>query len=206
MARAKAIMWRQVSLQRPADPGRALAVLRQVAADERSSELILETRSTSEGICNLIGGKPVVVQQVSQLIGHLLPGTTVTPVKRPALGDMSAASLRASTRHRSLRVDEPLLAVRSLAAALAQVRNDEQLIIQIVLGPRRIPLSVATNSPSSVAAPWWNTAWRGNGKTIDSEKRTALRTKVGDHGFACAIRFGVVASTPNSVRRSYSIS
>jgi Type IV secretory system Conjugative DNA transfer len=195
MARAEAIMWRQVSLQRPVEPVRALVIMRHLAADERSPQLVFETRSTSGGIHNLIGGKPVVVQQVSRLIEHLLPGTTVIPVKRPTAGDITAAGLRASTRHRSLRVDEPLLAVRSLAAALAQVRDDEQLIVQLVLGPRRIPLSVGTNSPSSVVAPWWNVAWYGNGKTIDSEKRAALRTKIGDHGFACAIRIGVVAST-----------
>ena len=128
-------------------------------------------------------------------MGQLLPGTTATPVKRTTLGDVAAAGLRASTRQRSLRVEEPMVAVRSLAAALAQVRGDEQLIVQVVLGPRRIPMAVATNSPSSVVAPWWNVAWHGNGKTIDSEKRTALRAKVGDHGFACAIRFGVVAGT-----------
>jgi hypothetical protein len=163
MTRAEPLVWGQFSWQRPLDPMGALAVMRYEAADQRSSQLILETRSTSEGICNLLGGQAVAVQQASQLIGHLLPGTTVIPVKRPAVGDITAASLRASTRHRSLRVDEPVLAVRSLTAALAQVRDGEQLIIQVVLGPRRIPLSVATNSPSSVVAPWWDVAWHGKG-------------------------------------------
>jgi hypothetical protein len=200
MTSKASLAWLQFNWQRPLDPVRGLTALRHLAADQRSMQLVFETRSTADGICSLLGGAPVAVRQASHLIGQLLPGTTATPIKRSIVSDIAAAGLRASTRHRSLRVDEPLVAVRSLAAALAQVRRDEQLIVQVVLGPRRIPLAVATNSPSSVVAPWWNVAWHGNGKTIDGESRTALRIKVGDHGFACAIRFGVVAGT--SKRRS----
>jgi hypothetical protein len=195
MTKRAALAWRQLSWQRPLDPVRALGVLRHFATDQHSPQLVLETRSTTDGICNLLGGSPAAVQQASQLIGHMIPGTTAVPVKRPTVGELTAAGLTASTRHRSLRVDEPLLAVRALAVSLAQIRRDEQLIVQVVLGPRRIPLAVATNSPSSVVAPWWDVAWHGNGKTIDSEKRSALRAKVSDHGFACAIRLGVVART-----------
>ena len=35
----------------------------------------------------------------------------------------------------------------------------------------------------------------GNGGQIDGEKRSALRTKVADFGFACTIRLGVTAAT-----------
>jgi hypothetical protein len=36
----------------------------------------------------------------------------------------------------------------------------------------------------------------GDGGQIDGEKRSALRNKVSDHGFACAVRIGVTAGSP----------
>ena len=109
-----------VELATAADPARGLTVLRQLAADQRSAQFVLETRSTADGICNLLGGAPAAVQQASQLIGQLIPGTTAAPVKRTILSDVTAAGLRASTRHRSLRVDEPFFAVRVAGCSLAQ--------------------------------------------------------------------------------------
>ena len=81
-------------------------------------------------------------------------------------------------------------------AALARARAEEHLTLQVILGPRRIPLAVPTQSPSSVVAPWYQVAWHGNGGALDSEKRTALRNKVSEAGFACTIRLGVTAPTP----------
>ena len=84
---------------------------------------------------------------------------------------------------------------RQALSALAATRRHEQLVLQIVLGPRRIPMAVPTNSPSSVARPLWQTLWYGNGATLDGEKRTALREKVSEHGFACTIRIGSLAGS-----------
>lgn len=85
--------------------------------------------------------------------------------------------------------------VRAVLGSLTHVRRDEQLVRQVVLGPRRIPLAVATNSPSSVVAPLWQVAWHGKGGTIDGEKRIALRNKVSEPGFACTVRLGVAAGS-----------
>src|SRR5947209_7931328 len=83
--------------------------------------------------------------------------------------------------HRPLRLDDPEAVVRAVLAALTRARTTEQLVLQLLLGPRRIPLAVPTNSPSSLVAPWWTVAWHGNGAPLDGEKRQALRTKVSDH-------------------------
>ena len=194
---SRTLVWRELHWQRPLPPERALSVLRQWAADQRSPQLVLETRADADHITNLLGGPPPAVSQSAALLRELLPGTVAVPIDRTDPGgNLAAASVRSSTRHRPLKLDNPLFAVHALAAALHQVRGGEQLVVQVVLGPRRVPLAVGTNSPSSLVRPWWHTAWHGNGKTIDSEKRSALRTKVGDHGFACAVRLGVVAATP----------
>src|SRR5262249_53985258 len=107
-----------------------------------------------------------------------------------------AGRLKASTPHRPLRAEDGEAVVRAVLGGLVRIRRHEQLVLQLVLGPRRVPLAIPDRSPSSVVAPWWLIAWHGNGGLIDGEKRAALRAKVADHGFACTIRLGVTAPTP----------
>ena len=126
----------------------------------------------------------------------VLPGVQLTDLSAKRDPVLMAGRLKLSTRHRALRTDDPEGTVRAVLGALTHVRRDEQLVLQVVLGPRRIPLAVATNSRSSVVAPLWQVAWRGKGGTIDGEKRTALRSKVSEPGFACTVRLGVTAGSP----------
>jgi hypothetical protein len=191
--------WRHLYWQQPLDPERVVGLLRQWAADQRSPRLVLETRSTTSGVSYLLGGPMPAVTQAARTMPQLLPGTTVLPNADPRSKASSASQIKASTRHRALRADNPLPTVRAILTALSQVRHGEELVVQVILGPRRVPLAIPTNSPSSIVAPIWDIIWNGNGGTIDSEKRRALRAKVSDHGFACTIRLGVVAATP--VRR-----
>jgi hypothetical protein len=111
-----------------------------------------------------------------------------------------AGRLRATTRHRPLRLQDPESVTRALFAAGLRPQADEVLVLQVLLGPRRIPLAVPNSSPSSVVQPWWSVLWMGNGGQLDGEKRAALRTKVSDHGFACTIRLGVRAADRSRAR------
>jgi hypothetical protein len=191
-----ALHWRELRWQRPLDPVRSLGLLRQWAADQASPHLVLETWGGPDGVHYLIGATDSVLATVSRQIAQLLPGTTLSKptADRPSL--RTATSVRASTRHRALRSDDPVLGVRALLTALLAAGKGESLVLQLVLGPRRIPLAVPNTSPSSVVAPWWQIAWHGNGGQIDGEKRSALRAKVADHGFACTLRLGVDAAKP----------
>lgn len=153
MTRQPARIWQQLHWHRPVEPARAVGALRQLAADPRSPQLILETRATDQGIVNLLGGHPAAVRQAVRLLQHVVPGTSTSVSTNPRRRAAAGARLKASTRHRPLRVDDPLLAVRALASALAQVRRREELVVQVILGPRRVPLAVPTNSPSSTVAP-----------------------------------------------------
>ncbi|MBA3617995.1 MAG: type IV secretion system DNA-binding domain-containing protein [Acidothermales bacterium] len=189
------LIWRQVHWSRPLDAARAVAVLRAWAADQRSPRLVLEARATGGRLRYLLGMPFGAQASVEQHLTTVLPGVQVTDLsaKRPPV--LVAGRLKLSTRHRPLRTDDPEATVRAVLGALTHVRRYEHLVLQVVLGPRRIPLAVATNSPSSVVAPLWQTAWHGNGGTIDGEKRTALRSKVSEPGFACTVRLGVTAGT-----------
>jgi hypothetical protein len=189
------VVWRQVDWRRPLDPVRAVSVLRGWAADQHSPRVVLEARATAGGISYVVGAHPAVIGDVEISLAQLLAGTTLSKPTRNRQVVQTAVRLKASTRHRALRTDDLDSTVRAILAALARARDGEELVLQLVLGPRRIPLAVPTQSPSSIVAPWWQVALHGNGGTVDSEKRTALRAKVSDHGFACTVRLGVSAAS-----------
>ncbi|MBV9821451.1 MAG: type IV secretory system conjugative DNA transfer family protein, partial [Actinobacteria bacterium] len=189
---------RQVHLGRPVEPERGRSVLRQWAADARNPQLVLEAVAEAGEISYHLATIGPALGSVTAVLTHTLPGTTLTKptAERPPV--QLAMKLKATSRHRPLRTDDPETTVRAILSALAQTGRGERLVLQLLLGPRRVPLAVPTQSPSSIIAPWYQVAWHGKGGTVDSEKRAALREKVSDHGFACAVRIGVTA---NSVGR-----
>lgn len=197
---ARAVVWRQLHWPHPFDPASALAVLRAWAADQRSQRLVLEARVDANGVGYLLGGSPVSVLEAQRVLKTIVPDLRITEVGSTRTALVTARRLRISTRHRPLRLGEPERLARGVLGALIQVRNNESLAIQLILGPRRVPLAVPNNSPSSVVMPWWQVAWLGSGGQVDGEKRAALRNKVADHGFAATVRLGVSAASPKRRR------
>ena len=188
---AEPLRWRQIDWHRPLDPGRVVELLRHWAADARGPRLVVETRFRAGDVQHLLGhrmGGAVTAPLTA------MPNSTLRAPDRERLAVLLAGRLCATTRHRPLRLADPESVTRALYASGVRLRKDELLVMQVVLGPRRIPLAVPTSSPSSTVQPWWSVAWMGNGGALDGEKRAALRTKVGDHGFACTVRLGVRAS------------
>jgi hypothetical protein len=155
--------------------------------------IVLEARATTDGVRYLLGIPSAASARLRAGLAVHLPGLSVISTRDRPRDIQRAVGLRASTRHRPLRHEDAAIIVRTTLAALTHVRSGEEAVVQILLGPRRIPLAVPTKTPSATTASVWQIAWRGNGQQLDGEKRTALRQKVSDHGFACAIRLGVRA-------------
>jgi len=189
------LVWRQLHQPRPVEPERAVSVLRQWAADARNPRLVLEAVADADQVSYRLATIGPALGSITAVLAHTLPGTTLTPPTSERLPVQLAMKLKASSRHRPLRTDDPETTVRAILSALAQTGRGEQLVLQLLLGPRRVPLAVPTQSPSSIIAPWYQVAWHGHGGQVDSEKRTALRAKVSDHGFACMVRIGVTANS-----------
>jgi hypothetical protein len=189
------LVWRQLHWHRPLEAKACLTLLRQLASDPRGNRIVFEVRGQAGDVEYFLGAPSDRMASVAGTMTKLLPGTAFTkPVSRNQLG--AARQIKTSTHHRALRIDEVEDSARVLLAALAAVGKDEVAVLQVVLGPRRIPLAIPTNSPSSAIAPWWRVLWYGERGPIDSDKRTALRLKVSDHGYACAVRIGSSAATP----------
>jgi hypothetical protein len=189
--------WRQLHWHRPLDTDRVIGCLRQWGADQRSPLIALEIRASRGGLTYHLGAPAPAADRVLAPLADLLT-STADDVSRPVV--TTVRSVRTTTRHRPLRTDDPETIVRAILGALGRTNRNELVILQLLLGPRRVPLAVPTQSPSSVVGTWYQVAWRGDGGTIDGEKRSALRDKVGDHGFACTLRLGVGAPTPERRR------
>jgi hypothetical protein len=196
----RTMVWRQLHWPQPLDTEAAMAVLRAWAADQHSPRLVLEARADEREVVYLLGAPLAALLAAQRRLRTAIPDVRITESPREREPLVSARRLKASTRHRPLRSDQPEAVARSVLGALTQVRKGEALVLQLILGPRRIPLAVPNNSPSSVVMPWYQAAWMGQGGTVDGEKRAALRNKVGDHGFAAIIRLGVTAATPERRR------
>lgn len=194
-SRAAGLRWRQVHWARPLDVVRVAECLRQWAADGRSPLVALEARATVGSVSYLIGASPESITGLTRSLSSFVGAKATRAGAELRIPVETAARLKVNTRHRPLRLTESETVVYALLAALSRARRDEHLVMQIILGPRRVPLAVPTQSPSSLTAAWYQTAWHGNGGVLDGEKRTALRTKVADHGFACTIRLGTSAPT-----------
>lgn len=188
--------WWQVVWPRPLTEDLAVRVAKGWASDQRSPLVVLEARGHAGRLTYLLGSSVTDAAVVVEALQGLCPDVVLIPLRdhRPVV--TMAGKVKLSTRHRAVTTADLPGQTRGVMAALARARADEHLALQLILGPRRIPLAVPTQSPSSVVAPWYQVAWNGNGQTIDSEKRTALRTKVSEAGFACTIRLGVTAATP----------
>jgi hypothetical protein len=194
------VVWRQLHWPQPLDPNRAVAVLRAWAADQRSPRLILEARATDQGVAYLLGGPLAAVLTAQHRLRSAIPDVRITEINSERSLLHTARRLKLSTRHRALRTDQPEAVARGVLGVLSSVRPDETLVLQVMLGPRRIPLAVPNNSPASSLMPWYQVAWLGDNGRVDGEKRSALRAKVSDHGFAAAIRIGVKAARPERRR------
>jgi hypothetical protein len=199
------LVWRQLHWPRPLEVAGAVAVMRAWAADQRSPLVVLEARANDSGVHYLLGCAASARTAVERRLTTAIPAVQLTDPAEERVPVTAAGRLKLSTRHRALRTDNPEVAVRQILGALAQVNKGELLVLQLVLGPRRIPLAVSNQSPSSIVMPWYQVAWHGNGGTVDGEKRAALRDKVGDHGFAATVRLGALAATA-ARRRSLIVS
>ena len=188
--------WWQVVWPRPLTEDLAVRVVKGWASDQRSPLVVLEARGHAGRLTYLLGSPATDAAVVVEALQGLCPDVVLIPLREHRPVVTTAGRVKLSTRHRAVATADLPGQTRGVMAALARARADEPLALQVILGPRRIPLAVPTQSPSSVVAPWYQVAWHGNGQTIDSEKRTALRTKVSEAGFACTIRLGVTAPTP----------
>jgi len=187
------LVWLRLHWQRPIEAQAVTELFRLWAADPRSPQLVLETRSASTGVAQFLGVPKMHERYLRQQLRHVIPGAFVTDARtseRPAM--VAAGSVRLSRSQRPLRTSDPVNVVRAMLSAIGAAHDGELLVTQLVLGPRVSPQFVAatpatliTELPLTLTLP----------VPKDSEARAALRTKRAEPAFRVCLRLGVTAST-----------
>ena len=189
---ANQFAWQQLHFTRPVALPAALEVLRQWASDPQSPRLVLEARASGHDSSFLLGASRGTLLRVGRMLALTIPGTTVHHVDRERAAVIAAASLRFSTQARALRTADPEATIQALLGALAAARSTETLVVQLVLGGRRVALPVGAGS---IAQQTWWRAFLAPSSRLDSEPRAALKVKLAEPGFAASLRIGVTAAT-----------
>ena len=194
------IVWSQVFWPRPLTEELAARVIKAWATDQRSPVVVLEARAVAGQVSYLLGAPISDLSVVRETLAGLCPGALLIAYDRQTDVAQMTGRLRATTRHRPVSYADLPGQSRGVLAALARARVGETLSLQVLLGPRRIPLAIPNSTSSSAVRPWYEIAWYGNGDQLDGEKRAALRSKVSEPGFACTVRLGAAAGTPGRQR------
>jgi hypothetical protein len=193
---ADSLVWQLLFWPSPFREGAATSLLRHWAAQKHAPQLILEARSTVDGVEYLVGSQLRHAHGVRRSVEQMVTGSVVTPFDTEERGDIvTARRLKLTATDWPLEPVDRVASSRSILSALTAVNTGEHLVIQVALGPRRQPMLPPSEQPhgghQSVASKVWN------GLLPDKRPnaRQAITRKLGQHGFAAVIRIGVEAGT-----------
>lgn len=189
------LVWQMVIWPLPLRESAVLGLVRHFAAQAHAPQLIVETRADVTGVTYLLGCPAQHASAVRAAVEQLVRGSVVVPYAAGARAAVvTARRVVLSSAVRPLEPIDPVASTRSVLHALTTVGRGEQLVIQQILGPRITPRTAPKPSPvqeQSVASR----LWVGVAHDRSAESRQALLKKIGQHGFAAAVRIGVQAPT-----------
>ncbi|GFM17892.1 uncharacterized protein PO1_contig_020_16 [Mycobacterium sp. PO1] len=198
-------MWQQLFWPQPLSEATAFGLLRYFAARTHAPQLILEARADVTGVEYLIGCQLRHRAAVRRAVEQLVDGSIVTTFDATDRDRVvTARRIQLSTTSRQLEPADAVASQRSILHALTAVQKGEQLIIQIVLGPRHHPKS-APHEPKREHQPVASKLLHGIQADTSAGARQALAHKLGQHAFTAAVRLGVHAATADR-RRSLLLS
>ncbi|WP_280448629.1 type IV secretory system conjugative DNA transfer family protein [Nocardia brasiliensis] len=192
---ADSLVWQLLFWPSPFREPAATSLLRHWAAQKHAPQLILEARSTVDGVEYLVGSQLRHAHGVRRSVEQLVTGSVVTPFDPIERGEIiTARRLKLTATDWPLEPVDRVASSRSILSALTAVNRGERLVIQVVLGPRRqpmLPTLPASDSHQSAASK----VWHGVLPDKRPNARQAITRKLGQHGFNAVIRIGVEAGT-----------
>lgn len=179
-----------------------LVLLGRLAAERTASRLVLEARSERGSVRYLLGCRSADLPQLRRTFVDFLPGSQLVqsdngrPPARPRVD--VAGRLRLRPAGMPLRSDVAEATSRALLSALtAPLQADEALAVQIILGPRRRPRTMARDVPDPGASMVQKLVMGELPASTDTRAR--LKERQTQAGFAATVRLGVAG--PDSRRR-----
>ncbi|WP_256363057.1 type IV secretory system conjugative DNA transfer family protein [Streptomyces sp. TRM70350] len=189
-------------LPRPLDLAAVTGFLTRLASDRDAPRVALEVRADRGGIRHLLGCHTTDVHTLRRMLGDLIPGSLLvapdTGTSQPRPPIEAAGRIRLRPTGLPLRGDDHEATTRALLSSLATpLRQGEQVIVQVLLGPRHAPRAVPSSTPDpSVTLLQLLTEGQ---RPASSETRARLKERASQAGFATTIRLG--ASSSDSGRR-----
>jgi len=198
-ARSGGLVWRGVAWPRPFEPDTALELLRRLASDHTVGHVVWEVHGNRKKVYYLVGCAPDKVHAISAILSSQVEGTRFCSDHVRKAPDL-AARVRLSHPSLSLSTDRVMAAVRSVLAGLASAkRGDEEVILQVVLGPRVQPQML----PDRMTDP--RTSWLelllSGARQASPDTKASMKVRSGSHGFKAVIRLGVRAETAGRQRQ-----
>lgn len=180
-------------LPRPLDPATVAGFLTRLASDRDAPRVVLEVRADPGGIRHLLGCHATDVQALRRMLGDLIPGSLLTTLgasttePRPRVEEAGRLHLRPTGL--PLRSDTHEATTRALLSSLATpLRQGEQIVVQVLFGPRRAPRAIPSKAPDP-STTLLQLLTQGE-RPASTETRARLKERASQAGFATTIRLG----------------
>ncbi len=182
------LIWQEIIWPRPFDFDAVQELLTHLAGAHFSSPIIWEVRGSRGKVHYLLGVEMKSAEKLKEILQahgniHILKNGHFTR------GEISTCKqLQVSHPSLSLKTDNALAVARACLAVFAQTKPNEEIVLQIILGPACSPASLPNNMPDPHAT--WLNVVLGNVAPASRECRNSIKEKVSYHGFSCIIRLG----------------
>jgi hypothetical protein len=198
-ARRDGLVWRGVSWPRPFEPETALELLTRLASDHTVGHIVFEVRGNSRKVHYLVGCDPDKVHALANLLPTHVEGARFcsdVPRHTPTI----AAKVRMTHPALALSTDRVLAAVRAVLAGFAAAKKEnEELVLQVVLGPRIRP-HMLSDRVSDPRENWWGLLLFGE-RPASPETKASMKVRAQTHAFKTTIRLGARAESEGRARQ-----
>ncbi|WP_103062768.1 type IV secretory system conjugative DNA transfer family protein [Actinomyces qiguomingii] len=190
------LLWRRVRFALPLDAATATGLLERIVADPTLGRVVLEARGRDGRARYLLGS--AAGGRLDAVVRELIPGTRISAATDTAERGPVDQGLRVVARRASLPLSaERLEAIaRAVLAALATTGADEELVLQVMIGPRHRPSLAQDTQP----AGWLEVLGLTPPPSASGEVGRRRRAQVASHRAGVIVRLGVKAGSPKRRR------
>ncbi|UVJ38064.1 type IV secretory system conjugative DNA transfer family protein [Arthrobacter sp. CJ23] len=186
------LAWQRIHWPQPLEDIHIIRLLRAWSAQTHAPLLILEARASREGLRYLIGSQQRFSKVTRRDVEKLVPGAIVVENDSPRTATTSAGRVTLHPSSQPLQAADADGSTRTILNALTAVTGREELVIQLVLGPRVPPRLTPANVPE-VNQSLSSVLLTGTARERRSDVRRGLTSKRAEGGFVALVRIGVHA-------------